>query len=489
MLQAKERETEKVENELIKDMASFSDDPYRWVLYSFEWGEGELTEFDGPEPWQAEALMYVRDQLQAGEKTAQEVIQLAVASGNGSGKSVVATWLILWGLSTFEDTRGVITANTEAQLRTKTWAELSKWYRLFIAKHWFKLTATAIYSIDPEHERTWRIDQIPWSEQNSEAFAGLHNKGKRILLIFDEASAIPDAIWEVSEGALTDENTEIIWAVFGNPTRNVGRFRECWGKLRHRWKTWQIDIRKSKLVNQKQVEQWIEDLGLDSDWIRVHVLGQFPKTSELQFISTPLVDMARGRQIEEHKYNFAAKIIGVDPAWEGGDKTVIGLRQGLVFRILQTFLKNDDDTLVAGAVAKWEDTERADAVFIDLAYGTGVYSFGKQSNRQWMLVSFGSKANTAGFANKRAEMWGKIKDWLGEGGCIPDNQELADDLTGPEAYPRLSGDIVLESKKDMKKRGLASPDKADALALTFAYPVMKKIVSEFEVKQEYDPFS
>lgn len=120
MLQAKERETEKVENELIKDMASFSDDPYRWVLYSFEWGEGELTEFDGPEPWQAEALMYVRDQLQAGEKTAQEVIQLAVASGNGSGKSVVATWLILWGLSTFEDTRGVITANTEAQLRTKT---------------------------------------------------------------------------------------------------------------------------------------------------------------------------------------------------------------------------------------------------------------------------------------------------------------------------------------------------------------------------------
>ena len=486
MLQTKER---KIEDELIEDMAGFSDDPYRWVLYSFEWSEGELIGFDGPEEWQAEALQYIRDQLQAGKMTANEVIQIAVSSGNGPGKSAIAAWLILWGLSTFEDTRGVITANTETQLRTKSWAELSKWYRLFIAKHWFTLTATAIYSVDPEHERTWRIDQVPWSEHKAEAFAGLHNKGKRIILIYDEASAVPDAIWEVSEGALTDENTEIIWAVFGNPTRNTGRFRECWGKFRHRWKRWQIDIRKSNLVNQRQVQQWIEDLGLDSDWVRVHILGQFPKTSELQFIPTNLVDVARGRQIEEHKYTFAPKVIGLDMAWDGGDKIVIGIRQGLVFRILQTFQKNDDDTLIGGAVAKWEDAEKADAVFIDLAYGTGVYSFGKQSNRQWMLVSFGAKSNTPGFANKRAEMWGKIKEWLKEGGCIPDDQELADDLTGPEAYPRLSGEIVLEPKKSMKKRGLASPDKADALALTFAYPVMKKVTSAFEPKQEYDPLA
>jgi len=487
MLQTKER---KIEDELIKDMASFSDDPYKWVMYSFEWGEGELTGFSGPEDWQREALEYIRDQLQAGKMTANEAIQIAVSSGNGPGKSTLAAWLILWGLSTFEDTRGIITANTETQLRTKSWAELSKWYRLFIARHWFHLTATAIYSIDPEHERTWRIDQIPWSEHKPEAFAGLHNKGKRIILIYDEASAVPDSIWETSEGALTDEDTEIIWAVFGNPTRNTGRFRECWGKFRHRWKCWQIDIRKSNLVNQKQVQQWIDDLGLDNDWVRVHVLGQFPKTSELQFIPTTLVEQARGRQIEAHKYIFAAKIIGVDMAWEGGDKIVIGLRQGLVFRILQVFSKNDDDTVIGGAIAKWEDAEKADAVFIDLAYGTGVFSFGKQSNREWQLVSFGAKSNTRGFANKRAEMWGKMKQWLKEGGCIPDDQELVDDLTGPEAYPRLSGDIVLEPKKDMKKRGLASPDKGDCLGLTFAYPVMKKkeeIIPTQE--QEYDPLS
>jgi hypothetical protein len=93
-----------------------------------------------------------------------------------------------------------------------------------INRHWFTYTATALYSADPAHEKTWRVDMTAWSENNTEAFAGLHNKGKRLLLIFDEASAIPDLIWEVAEGALTDEQTEIIWACFGNPTRNSGRF-------------------------------------------------------------------------------------------------------------------------------------------------------------------------------------------------------------------------------------------------------------------------
>jgi len=106
-----------------------------------------------------------------------------------------------------------------------------------------------------------------------------------------------------------------------------------------------------------------------------------------------------------------------------------------------------------------------------------------------MLVSFGAKSNTIGFANKRAEMWGKTKQWLQEGGCMPDDQRLADDLTGPEAYPKLSGEILLESKEDMKKRGLASPNRADALALTFAYPVIKKRDSECQQRREYDPLA
>src|SRR3990172_8800608 len=211
--------------ELIEELASFSSDPFGFVLFAFPWQEpGTELEFKtGPEEWQVVVLQ----DLGAGVISFSEAIQIARTSGHGIGKSALVSWIILWAISTYEDTKGVITANTENQLKTKTWVELAKWYRLFIARDFFQMTATAIFSRDPEHERTWRIDMVPWSERNTEAFAGLHNKGRRIVLIMDEASAIPDVIWETSEGALTDADTQIIWCAFGNPTRNSGRFKEC----------------------------------------------------------------------------------------------------------------------------------------------------------------------------------------------------------------------------------------------------------------------
>lgn len=370
------------ELDLISDMVEMSKDPYGWVLYAFEWGKGELSGFKGPDLWQKELLCAIG----AGLMTPNEAIRLATASGNGVGKSALVSWIILWSLSTFEDTRGIVTANTENQLRTKTWAELAKWYRLFIAKHWFTLTATAIYSVDPEHEKTWRIDQIPWSEQNSEAFAGLHNKGKRIVVIMDEASAIPDIIWEVTEGALTDEGTEIIWAVFGNPTRNDGRFHDCFTKFRSRWKAWQIDSRTVKITNKEQLNQWIEDYGEDSDFVRVRVSGVFPSVSDRQFIPSSYVEAARTRKISALQYNFAAKIISVDPSWTGGDEFVIGLRQGNAFKILAKYPKNDDDFLMAGYIAQFEDTEKADVVFIDLGYGTVIFPRISGHNEELVLA-------------------------------------------------------------------------------------------------------
>ena len=195
----------------------------------------------------------------------RSAILLATSSGHGIGKSSLVSWLILWALSTFPDTRGVVTANTATQLRSKTWAELTKWHNLFVLKHWFSVTATAIFSSDPAHEKTWRVDAIPWSKNNTEAFAGLHNQGKRILVVFDEASAIDDPVWEVTEGALTDTGTEIIWAVFGNPTRNTGRFADCFRKYKHRWKRFQVDSRSARMTNKAQIAQWIEDYGEDSD--------------------------------------------------------------------------------------------------------------------------------------------------------------------------------------------------------------------------------
>ncbi len=469
-LMAKQNVKIDYEQELINDMAGFEHDPYGFVMYSFPWGSGQLEGETGPDKWQEEILKAVGKGL-----SLEMALQAAVASGNDIGKSALIAWLILWGMSTRTDTRGAVTANTEAQLRTKTWPELAKWHRLSINSHWFELTATSLFSADKKHEKTWRMDAIPWSERNKEAFAGLHNKGKRIMLLMDEASAIPDVIWEVAEPAMLDKDTEVLWVAFGNPTRNTGRFKDCFNKFRHRWLTYQIDSRSCKIANKEKIKQWIEDYGLDSDFVKVHVRGMFPAMSTLQFISTDDVDRAFGKHLRPQEYQFAPKILTLDNAWEGDDEGVIGLRQGLAFKILRTFAKNDNDVQVAQMLALLEDQEKVDAVFIDAGYGTGVVSCGKSWGRNWRLAWFSEASTEAGCLNKRAEMWFAMKKWLKDGGAIPDDPVLHEDLISPETVGRTDGKIQLESKQDMKKRGLKSPGRADALALSFAFPLQPRV--------------
>ncbi|MDA8306863.1 MAG: terminase [Deltaproteobacteria bacterium] len=467
--------------ELAAELAKYVSDPYGWVLYAFPWGEpgSELACYSGPDKWQEDILKGIGRRLSRASQDGA-IIREATASGHGIGKSTLVAWLILWAVSTFEDTRGVVTANTEKQLVTKTWPELAKWFRLCwftgavlgTRSGLFEVTARAIYSSYPEHQKTWRIDQVPWNERNTEAFAGLHNKGRRILLVFDEASAIPDVIWEVSEGALTDEGTEIIWCVFGNPTRNSGRFKDCFtGPHAARWISRQVDSRTCALTNKGQIKQWVDDYGEDSDFFKVRVRGVFPSMSARQFISVADVDAAFGRHLRIDQYDFAPKILSVDPAWEGDDELVIGLRQGLAFSILRTIPKNDNDIEIANIIAWLEDEGKADAVFIDAGYGTGIVSAGRTLGRTWQLVWFAGASVDPGCANKRAEMWKLMRDWLKAGGAIPEDSVLYNDLIGPETVARVDGKIQIEPKDAMKKRGLKSPNRADCLAISFAYPV------------------
>jgi hypothetical protein len=467
-------------NDIFDDLAQFELDPLSYVYYNWEWGEGELEGQDGPDVWQRKLLIDIGDKLKKGQLNSfEDVIREAVASGHGVGKSTLVSWLTKWALDTFEDARAVVTANTEKQLMNKTWPELQKWHRLSLTKDLFTCTATALYSNDKEHEKNWRADAVPWSIHNTEAFAGLHNQGKRILIIMDEGSAIEDAIWEVTEGALTDSNTQIIWCVFGNPTRNTGRFRECWKRFKHLWKCWQIDSRNAKMSNKKILQEWIDTYGIDSDFVKVRVRGMFPSISAKQFISVEDVDMAFGKHLREEQFNFAPKILSVEPAWEGDDPLIIGIRQGLAFRILRKIPKNDNDIEIANIVAQLEDLEQADGVVIDQGYGTGIVSAGRTMGRDWMLVCYSSSSPEPGYKNLRAYMWGKMKEWLKSGGAIPLDQEMYDDLIGPETIPTMDGIIQLESKKDMKARGIPSPNKGDCLAQTFAFNIQKKNKNPF----------
>lgn len=480
---------------VIELAAECSKDPQKWALAAWDWDNGQLKGKPGPRRWQQEINELIRDHL-SNPETRFQPLKISVASGHGIGKSAQVGMLTNWALSTCEDCKVMITANTADQLRTKTSPEIGKWTRLSITSSWFDVQTFSIASKDKQHEREWRANLVTWSEHNTEAFAGLHNEGKRILLIFDEASGIADAVWEVADGALTDEQTEIIWIVFGNPSRSTGMFRETFRKYKKRWKQMQIDSRDVEGTNIEYLNQLVADHGVDSNRVKVRVRGLFPDIGHRQFIGMPDIDAALRRHLRPEQYSFAEVILTCDPAWEGDDDLIIGKRQGLHFEILRVIEKNDNDVFIANILAQLENEHDADAVFVDAGYGTGIVSAGRTMGHDWTLVWFSGKANDAGYLNKRAEMWGLMRDWLKAGGSIPEtDQALYAELSDIETVPRLDGKIQLESKQDLKARGLPSPNRADALALSFAFPVNKKYKSPIagtrtvsDVRRGHDPF-
>ena len=492
-------------DQLLIDLADFSSDALGFVLWAFPWGVPgtDLAKYNGPEEWQTELLI----QLSEGAITADEAIATAMAfdeevevtptllarcSGHGIGKSACVAWIILWAMATFEDTKGVVTANTENQLKTKTWAEVAKWYRLFIGKELFKMTATALFSADPEHEKTWRIDMVPWSEKNMEAFAGLHNQGKRILIVFDEASAIHDLIWETTEGALTDKNTQIFWVCFGNPTKSSGRFRECFpgGRFEKRWQSRAIDSREVSFSNHTQIKNWIEDYGEDHDFIRVRVRGVFPRIDAASFISYELALEATKRSLPEG--NSSPVILGVDCARYGDDKSVIYPRRGRDARSLKVRVFQGLSTIqLTHEIVRAFNELNAAAICIDTgSFGAAVYDNLLAMDLPVYEVSFGSKDDLQGYGastshekylNKRAAIYGALREWL-KIGCIPEEvpmieKSLPTEMSTP-TYTYSKEDITqLESKKDMKRRGEPSPDATDALACSLAFSWLDELIS------------
>lgn len=477
--------TKRITAELFK----YQHDPLGFVLWAFPWGvEGtSLADETGPDEWQHKQLEDVGASL---TDDPYRIIQEAIASGHGVGKSTEVAWLVLWAIMTFPDARGVVTANTDTQLRTKTWPEVAKWFsliRLPELREMFDLQATSISSRSAGHDKTWRCDAIPWSERNTEAFAGLHNAGRRVFIIMDEGSAIIDRIWEVAEGALTDDETEMLWFVYGNPTRNTGRFRDCFGRFRHLWRTRQIDSRTVKRTNKKRLAEMIETYGADSDIVKVRVLGQFPSASSMQFIPSAVVEEAKSRPLG-HTIGSDPVIFGVDCARFGDDHSTLAIRCGRDARSRPWKRWHHMDAMtVAGDIALEAAQWRPDAIFVDAGnIGAAIIDRLRQLMPDQMIseVWFGStKVRDAHWtggsrvrvANKRAEMWTNMRHWL-SGGCIPDHQGLHDDLIGPEYGFNADQAVQLEKKEHMKARGLASPDDGDALACTFAEPVQPREV-------------
>lgn len=462
---------------MAEDLGRYTHDPGGFMRYAYPWGEGDLKDSKGPRKWQANVNQIIKEHL-SNPATRFQPCCIAVSSGHGIGKSGEIAMLSDWGMSTCEDCKIVITAGTGTQLSTKTMPEVQKWFRRSVNSMWWDINATSIRYRSAKRQANWRLDAITWSEYNTEAFAGLHNVRKRIILVFDEGSSIADKVWEVAEGAMTDEDTEIIWLAFGNPTQNTGRFRECFGKFKHRWKAFQIDSREVEGTNKTQIAKWIEDWGEDSDFVRIRVRGEFPRAGSTQFIGSDIVEACR--KFKAEGYEHLPKILSVDVARFGDDQTVIGYRQGRKSAILKR-LRGLDTVQVAAQVIEQIEAEEPDMTVVDCD-GLGAGVFDTLIHRGYKRVEEfhggGKPDNPAQYYNKRAEVWGLMRDALNAGMEIPNDPDLATDLSSPEYGFSNKQQIQLESKDDMKGRGLASPDAGDMLAMTFAIKLQQRIRPE-----------
>lgn len=464
-------------------------DPLGFVLWAFPWGEedGPLapTERDpvpGPDEWQRQLLVELGDETRFNIDTA---IQIARASGHGIGKSALVSWIILWFMTTRPNPQLVVTANTKTQLNSKTWRELAKWHLMSINRDMFEWQATTFRMVFAP--KTWVATAIPWSANNPEAFAGTHEK--YVLVIFDEASGIEDIIWEVTRGAMSTIGA--IWICFGNPTKPTGRFRQCFpgGTFSKRWKTAQIDSREAKMTNKKEIQADIEDWGIDSDFVRIRWLGIFPQVGALQFIGLDLVQQAQRRQIADDDVAGLPLIMSVDIARHGDDRTVMRWRQGPKLWKKKRVMRIPDLMRIASEITKEIEETQPDIVFLDMVgIGAGVYDRLKQLGfHQVVGVQAGEKASEdTRYMNLRAEMAQRAKDWLSIADIPADDVELATDLMEPQYYFDNKERLYLEKKDDMKKRGAASPDEFDAVALSFAHKTpTRRIDEERYVEPEY----
>lgn len=501
-----------------EDLGFLKNDPLGYVMYVFPWdSERSIQQVKllspwkeryglpaadgikyGPDAWVCEFLddlaIEIKDRSYDGQK-AVAPIKFSTSSGHGIGKSALVSWLIKFILDTRPMSRGVITANTSDQLRTKTWAELGKWHRLSLTEHLYDYTlGKGSMALNRKgFKGLWGATAQTCREENSEAFQGLHAADSTPFFIFDEASGIPNKIWEARAGGATDG--EPMTFDFGNPTRNTGYFfNNCMGEYRDRHIVRCIDSRSVQITNKDLFNEWEEDYGTESDFFKVKVRGIFPSQSSVQFINSDDVKIAMRRELPDKE--IAPLILGVDIARFGENDTVIFPRIGSDARSFPFKRFNGLDTMqivdqIINTIEEFRLIGKpCSAIFIDGGgAGGGPVDRLRQLGYNPIEVQFGSRPTNSRYRLKGDEIWGNMKDGLNKL-CLPNDSTLMSQLVEREYAFTINGRMALESKRDIKKRGGKSPDIADALALTYTSVVASidsTISKPLFYKHEYDP--
>jgi len=465
--------------EIAELISAYYADPLGFVRACYPWGVAHtpLANESGPDENQA---AFLRDLgREVGRRafdgtTPVEPIRMAENSGHGTGKSAMGAWITDWILSTRPHSIGTVTAGTYTQLESRTWAAIRQWTELCATRHWFEVRADRIFH--RAYPTDWKVVAQTARPENAQSFAGQHARTSTSWYLFDEASEIQDEVWRVAFGGLTDG--EPMFFAWGQPTRRSGKFFEiCFGQERNRWIQRSVDSRTSRFTNKELIQQWIDDYGIDSDFVRVRVLGQPPNVGDFQFIDSQRVLEAQRR--EPRFLPDDPLIAGVDVARGGGDWNVIRYRKGYDAVTIPPIRipgeQTRDSTLLVSKLAELLSDRRPDRtithMFVDAALGGPVVDRLRQLGyRNVSEINFGAASPDLHQANQRAYMWQRMKDWLLQG-AIGKDSRLETDLTSLGFHHNQRDQLVLESKEDLAKRGLPSPDDGDALALTFARPV------------------
>lgn len=440
-------------------------DPVRFVR------ECLLTE---PDAWQADVL-----------RVFPRCPRLAMKACKGPGKTTVLAWLVWNFLLTRPHPRIACTSVTADNLGDCLWTEIAKWQkRSPLLSEMFEWQRTRVFA--REHPETWWAAARAWPKTGStgdqnETLAGLH--GDYLLFILDECGSIPDGVMAAAEAGLANARggggVEAHLVIAGNPTMLSGPLYRASTTERDLWHVVEItadpdDPKRSPRVSVEWAREQIKKYGRDNPYVLVNVFGQFPPVSINALLGPNDVSTAMGRRPHEHEFSFAPRILGVDIAREGDDRSVIFPRQGLLART-PLILRNATSLHGAGVVSQtWRDHD-ADACFVD---GTGGFGAGWIDQLRLLgfapvEVQFAGRADDPRFANKRAEMWWRMAEWVKGGGTLPNVPELVAELTEP-TYTFRGDQLLLEPKDDVKERLGRSPDLADALALTFSFQVQAR---------------
>lgn len=399
-----------------------------------------------PDPWQAETLnAFMKSQ------------RLAIRSGHGVGKTAFLTWSALHFLFTNPHAKIIVTAPTMRQLFDVFMSEVSKWLnRSELLKELFEVTKTKIsFKGAPEE---WFL--VARTASKPENLAGFH--ADNLLFILDEASGIDDAIFETILGALTGKNNRLLMC--SNPTRTTGFFKRAFYEDREQYHTLKVSSLESGRVADDYSAQLIKQYGADSDVVRVRVLGEFPKGESDGLISLESVEAAINREPD-----FIGEVtIGVDVARYGDDETCVAIRSGNTILPLKSWRKCDLMTTCGRIVELAKKYPDAAINIDDDGVGGGVTDRLREVLPNKITGCHnGGAPHDKHYANFVTECWFRFKDAL-DVLNLPRDDELIAQLT-TRRYKLSSADkLLLEPKADFKKRFKRSPDRADAVMLTFA---------------------